>query len=118
MRAVLPSLGGFNQQQKGRDMYALFVTTYVKPENINDFLATTRQHASQTRREKGNVKYDIWQSDENPMCFVIYEAYQSKEDFLIHRGTAHSLKWKEKIEPWMARPRQRIRCNSVIFGND
>jgi|CXWL01.1.fsa_nt_gi autoinducer 2-degrading protein len=99
-------------------MYVLCVTAYVKPENINDFLATTAKYASLTRQEKGNVRYDVLQSDEDSTCFVIYEAYQSKDDFLVHRDTVHSLQWKEKIESWMARPRQRIRCNSIIFGND
>jgi autoinducer 2-degrading protein len=99
-------------------MYVLFVTAYVKPENINDFLAATSEYASVTRQEKGNVRYDVLQSDEDSTCFVIYEAYQSKDDFLVHRDTFHSLQWKEKIASWMARPRHRIRCNSIIFGND
>ena len=99
-------------------MYVLCVTAYVKSENITDFLITTSEHASKTRQEKGNVRYDVLQSDEDSTCFVIYEAYQSKEDFLFHRDTPHSLSWKEKIESWMARPRQRIRCNSIIFEND
>ena len=99
-------------------MYVLCVTAYVKPENINDFLAVTREYASLTRQEKGNVRYDVLQSDEDSTCFVIYEAYQSKDDFLAHRDTVHSLQWKERIESWMARPRQRIRCNSIVFGNE
>ena len=99
-------------------MYVLYVTIHVKSENITDFLAITREYASTTRQEKGNVRYDVLQSDEDPACFVIYEAYRSKEDFLFHRDTPHSFSWKEKIESWMSRPRQRIRCNSIIFGND
>lgn len=99
-------------------MYVLCVTAYVKPENIDDFLSATREYASHTRQEKGNVRYDVLQSDEDSTCFVIYEAYQSKEDFLFHRDMAHSLRWKEKIESWMACPRKRIRCYSIIFGND
>jgi autoinducer 2-degrading protein len=99
-------------------MYVLCVKAYIKPENINDVLATTRDYVSQTRQESGNVRYDVLQSDEDPTCFVIYEAYKLKEDFIVHRDTFHSLNWKEQIESWMARPRQRIRCNSIIFGND
>jgi autoinducer 2-degrading protein len=99
-------------------MYVLCVTIYVKPENINDFLTATKEYASLSRQENGNVRYDILQSDEDEACFVIYEAYKSKQDFSFHRDTPHSISWKQKIEPWMARPRQRIRCNSVIFGNE
>ncbi|SRR6266498_2842566 len=99
-------------------MYVLCVTIHVKPENVDDFVTATREYSTQVRQEKGNVRYDVLQSEDNATCFVIYEAYQSKEDFLLHRDTAHSLKWKERIEPWMDRPRQRIRCNSMVFGSD
>ena len=97
-------------------MYVLCVTAYIKPENIAAFLAITSECASKTRQENGNVRYDVLQSEEDSTCFVIYEAYQSKEDFLFHRDTPHSLDWKAKIESWMARPRRRIRCNSIVFG--
>jgi autoinducer 2-degrading protein len=96
-------------------MYVLCVTAYVKPEKIEDFLAITREYALQTRQETGNVRYDVLQSDEDLTCFVMYEAYRSKEDFLFHRETVHALRWKETIEPWMARPRHRIRCHSILF---
>ena len=99
-------------------MYVLCVTAHVKPEHLHNFLAATTENAYLTRQEVGNVRYDVLQSDEDSTCFVIYEAYQSEKDFLIHRDTLHSLQWKEKIEPWMAHPRQRIRCNSIIFGNE
>jgi len=101
-----------------KNMYILCVTAYIKPENISDFLAITSEYASRTRQEHGNVRYDVSQSEEDSTCFVIYEAYQSKEDFLFHRATAYALDWKERIEAWMARARQRIRCNSIIFAGN
>src|SRR5690349_9388882 len=99
-------------------MYVLCVTIYVRPENIHDFLTATVAYASLVRQEGGNVRYDVLQSEDDSTCFVVYEAYRSKEDFLIHRKTAHSIRWKEDIEAWMARPRQRIRGNSLVFRND
>lgn len=98
-------------------MYVLCVTAYVKSENITDFLTATSECASKTRQEPGNVRYDVLQSEDDPTCFLIYEAYLSKDDFLYHRKTPHSTNWKEKIESWMVQPRQRIRCHSIIFGD-
>jgi (4S)-4-hydroxy-5-phosphonooxypentane-2,3-dione isomerase len=99
-------------------MYVLCVTIYVRPASVSDFMAATSSFAAQSRQEWGNLRYDLLQTEDDPTCFVIYEAYRSKEDFLLHREAVHSIEWKEKIESWMARPRQRIRCNSIIFGND
>ena len=99
-------------------MYVLCVTVFVKSDKITDFLAATRSYAALVRTEPGNVRYDILQSDEDDACFVIYEAYKTKDDFLYHRETAHSQRWKEQIAPWMAMPRTRIRCNSIIFGDE
>ena len=99
-------------------MYVLCVTIFVKPEYLRDFLTATSRFAAQSRRERGNVRYDLLQSEDDPTCIVIYEAYRSKEDFLLHREAAHSIEWKGTIEDWMAHPRQRIRCSSIIFGND
>ena len=97
-------------------MYVLCVTIHVKPENITSFEAATRECARHSRLEPGNVRYDILQSEEDAACFFIYEAYYNQADFLLHRETPHALAWKNAIEPWMSRPRERIRCNSLIFG--
>jgi autoinducer 2-degrading protein len=99
-------------------MYVLCVTVHVKPEDVSDFVAATVDYAKQIRLlEPGNVRYDLLQSDEDETCFVIYEAYQSKDDFLFHRETSHADQWKAQIEPWMTIPRERIRCNSILFEN-
>ncbi len=98
-------------------MYALYVTIHVKPINTQEFLAATREHARLARQEPGNARYDLLQSEDDATCFVLYEAYRTKQDFLFHRQTAHALKWKEQVEPWMACPRERIRGTSIISGD-
>ena len=99
-------------------MYVLCVTANIKQECVEDFLAASREYAYLTHQEKGNIWYDFLQSEDDPTCFVIYEAYKSKEDFLFHRETTHSREWKENVEAWNAGPRQRLRCNSILFGID
>ncbi len=98
-------------------MYVLCVTIHVKPDNVQEFLAATREHARLARQEPENARYDLLQSEGDATCFVLYEAYRTKQDFLFHRETPHAVEWKERIEPWMARPRERIRCTSIIFGD-
>ena len=98
-------------------MYALTVTIYVLANKINAFLQKTLEYAAVSRREVGNVRYDILQCEDDPACFVIYEVYRTKEDFLFHREMPHSSKWKLEIESIMAKPRERIRCYSIYFSD-
>jgi (4S)-4-hydroxy-5-phosphonooxypentane-2,3-dione isomerase len=97
-------------------MYALTVVAHVLESETESFLKKTIECALATRNESGNLRYDILQNEEDPLCFVLYEVYHSKDDFLFHRETPHSQKWKAETESMMAKPRERIRCNSVYFS--
>jgi autoinducer 2-degrading protein len=98
-------------------MYALTVIAHVLENKIDLVLKKTMECALATRKENGNVRYDILQSEDDISCFVIYEVYRTKEDFLFHRETPHSIQWKAETESIMAKPRERIRCHSVYFSD-
>src|SRR5262245_4597724 len=99
-------------------MYALTVTAYVLENETETFLQKTLECALATRNESGNLRYDILQNEDNPVCFVIYEVYRSKDDFLFHRESPYAKKWKVETESIMAKPRERIRCHSIYFSDD
>ena len=98
-------------------MYVLTVTVHVVANETGKFLQKTLECALATRKETGNVRYDILQSEDEPACFVIYEVYLTKEDFMIHRETPHAQKWKAETELIMAKPRERLRCHSIYFSD-
>lgn len=90
-------------------MYVVCVTVYVIPEHAQSFSQATLENARQSRKEPGNVRFDVLQAEANPAQFFLYEVYREKEDFARHQQTAHYLKWKESVAPWMAVPRQGVR---------
>ena len=98
-------------------MYALTVIAHVLDNETASFLQKTMECAISTGNENGNLSYDILQNEDNLACFVIYEVYRSKDDFLLHRETAHSKKWKAEIASLIAKPRERIRCHTVYFSD-
>ena len=98
-------------------MYALTVTAYVLENEIETFLQKNIECARATRSESGNLRYDILQNEDDPLCFVIYEVYRSKEDFLLHRETQHSVKWKTETKSMMAKPRERFRGPAAYFSD-
>ena len=57
-------------------MYALTVIAYVLENEIETFLQKTVECARAPHSESGNLRYE-----NDPLCFVIYGVYRSKEDF-------------------------------------
>jgi (4S)-4-hydroxy-5-phosphonooxypentane-2,3-dione isomerase len=95
-------------------MYVVCVTVHVTPGQADGFLQATLDNARQSRHELGNVRFDVLQAEAAPNQFFLYEVYHAKEDFTRHQQTAHYLKWKETVAPWMAVSRQGVRHLSVF----
>lgn len=96
-------------------MYVVCVTVYVKPEYVDEFIAATLENARNTRTEPANVRFDVLRAEEDPNRFFLYEVYKTKDGFVAHQQTAHYLKWRDTVQPWMAQPRQGVRHNSLFF---
>jgi autoinducer 2-degrading protein len=98
-------------------MYVVSVTVFVKPEHVRSFMEATYENARHTRKEPGNLRFDVLQAEEDMGRFLLYEAYRTQEDFAKHQQTPHYLRWKETVAPWMAAPRQGVRHHSLFFGD-
>jgi (4S)-4-hydroxy-5-phosphonooxypentane-2,3-dione isomerase len=96
-------------------MYVVCVTVSVVPAQVQAFIEATLENARQTRQsEPGNLRFDVLEAEADPTQFFLYEAYRGKDDFARHQQTAHYLKWKETVSPWMAKPRQGVRHLSLF----
>lgn len=83
-------------------MHVLWVKIQVKPEGVADFIEATLDNAKNTRREPGNVRFDVLRSQEDPTRFFLYEVYKAESDHKSHQGTEHYLRWRERVNPLMA----------------
>lgn len=99
-------------------MYVVCVTVHVVPEHVRPFIEATLENARESRKEPGSVRFDVLQVEANPAQFFLYEVYREKEDFARHQQTAHYLRWKETVAPWMAVPRQGVRHLSLFPEED
>lgn len=86
-------------------MYVTLVTVRVRPERTDDFIAATRANHLASVQEPGNRRFDVLQSADDPVNFILYEAYVSAADAAAHKQTAHYLAWRERVAAWMAEPR-------------
>ncbi len=94
-------------------MIVTCVTVYVKPNHIQEFIEASMANHEGSVREPGNLRFDVLQCADDPARFLLYEAYESGEAAAAHKETAHYLKWKETVAPWMAKPREGIKHNVI-----
>jgi len=87
-------------------MVVYCVNIYVVPGREDDFIHATKENHVNTRKEPGNIRFDLCQSKEDNSLFFLYEVYESDEAVKSHKETDHYKKWKETVADWMAKPRE------------
>lgn len=55
--------------------YVVCVTVYVKPDNIDQFIAASHDNHVGTRTEPGNLRFDVLQHEEDKTRFFLYEVF-------------------------------------------
>jgi (4S)-4-hydroxy-5-phosphonooxypentane-2,3-dione isomerase len=86
-------------------MYVVCVRIQVLPQCVDEFVEATKANYEGTRKEAGNVRFDVLRGTDDPGRFFLYEVYNDEADFRSHQQTAHYLAWRERIAPMMATPR-------------
>lgn len=89
-------------------MHVTIVHVNVKPDFIDAFVGACRDNHVASVAEAGNRRFDVLQSATDPSRFVLYEAYASADAAAAHKKTAHYLRWRDTVAPWMAAPRQGV----------
>ncbi|HEY3404495.1 MAG TPA: antibiotic biosynthesis monooxygenase [Ohtaekwangia sp.] len=90
-------------------MTVTLVHVYVRPEFVKAFIEATRENHEHSIKETGNLRFDILQDANQTNKFVLYEAYQSEQAVAAHKETAHYLKWRDTVAPWMEKPREGVK---------
>jgi autoinducer 2-degrading protein len=90
-------------------MITTIVHMYVKPEFVADFIEACRLNHEQSIQEPGNFRFDFLQDAQDKTKFVFYEAYSNEAAVAAHKETAHYLAWRDKVAPWMAKPREGVK---------
>ena len=89
------------------------VQVHVKPECVEAFKAATIDNAQNSVREPGVARFDVVQQADDPMRFVLVEAYKTPDAPAKHKETAHYAKWRDAVAPMMAEPRTSVKYSNV-----
>jgi len=96
-------------------MIATLVFVDVKPECVDAFIRITTYNHENSRKEPGNVRFDVLRDNKEPNKFVLYEVFENEEAAAAHKQTEHYSKWRETVAPMMATPRSAIPTTPVAF---
>ncbi|MGA1868293.1 MAG: antibiotic biosynthesis monooxygenase [bacterium] len=90
-------------------MIVTCVTVYVKEGYGDDFIKATLKNHQGSVKEPGNLRFDVLQCVDDPLRFLLYEAYESEEAAAAHKKRDHYLTWKETVADFMAKPREGVK---------
>jgi autoinducer 2-degrading protein len=95
-------------------MLIVVVNAHVKPEYLAAFTKATLDNASNSIKEPGIVRFDVYQQNDDPSRFTLVEIYKTQDDPARHRQTAHYISWRDSVANMMIEPRTRTE-NTLIF---
>ena len=70
-------------------MIYVVATLTVKPEARAELIAGAKACIAETRKEPGNIAYDMHESVSDPTRMVFVEQWENAEALVPHRGTEH-----------------------------
>lgn len=97
-----------------REAYIAVVDVNVTQGGEEAFLTASLANARESVKEEDNCRFDILQSQENPLLFTLVEIYGSEEGPVGHKGTDHYLSWRDAVADLMASPRQASQWDTVF----
>ena len=70
-------------------MIYVVATLTVKPEMRTEFIAAATACIKETRKEPGNIAYDLHESVTDPVKMVFVEQWENEQALVPHRAAEH-----------------------------
>ena len=100
--SLLCSLFIFNSfadnQSVQEEALTIVATVIVKPEYKDDVLKAIKTVVDATRKESGNIFYDVFEDVGNPLKFVFIETWKSQAAIDSHNKAAHFNDFVKAVE--------------------
>lgn len=97
-------------------MYAVVVRLEARPEKVDALIALASHNAAETRKEPGNLQFDLLRSPENPLKFALVEIYRDEAALKEHQKTAHYARWRAEIADLLSSPRASEKFDVLTPG--
>jgi quinol monooxygenase YgiN len=94
-------------QQPGQNKNVYVVTHVDLATNGERLVAATtvlREFAAESRKDPGNIRFELMVQDGRLNHFTIVEVWQTREAFEAHSSAEHTKRFREKLQPVMGSP--------------
>jgi autoinducer 2-degrading protein len=99
-------------------MYVVLGTIKVKAEHLAEFIDNVREHAANSRREAGCVRYDVLQDLDDPQTICLYEVFRSEADVDTHHQQDYYKRWMALSSNWRDSSSYRRRVLKNVYPED
>ena len=84
----------------------LYVVTHVDvpPPRREETEVLLRRLAEESRKEKGNSRYDVFQQTSRTNHFTVFAAWKDVDAFEMHEASAHRMEFREALWPMLGAP--------------
>jgi len=82
----------------------LYASVTPKPEHVAQVEAELRALVAATRKEPGNLRYDLLRRANGAPGFDLFESYEDAAALQAHRDSAHFNAFVAKVGAWLAGP--------------
>lgn len=89
-------------------MLIQMVTVHIKEGHEQEFRDAIGLNYAGTRKEPGNIRFDVLRDEASPNTFVLYEVFASADAVEAHRATEHYKECMRRLEPIQAAPRSKL----------
>jgi len=87
-----------DNQDVNTDTLTIVATITVKPEYKDDVLKAIKTVVDATRKESGNISYNVFENVKNPLKFVFIEKWKSQDAIDSHNKSAHFNDFVKAVE--------------------
>jgi quinol monooxygenase YgiN len=110
LRLTLLALFGFalsvTQHAQSQDSTLVYIVTYFEtvPTDAPKAAEMARELAGASRKDSGNLRFEVLQRVGQTDHFVLLETWKSKEDHAAHTKAAHTTQFRQKLAPLLRGP--------------
>ena len=96
-------------------MIQVTAVNYIKEECLDEFLAVAKELVEKTNSlDKGCIKYELCKDANNPLRFVMLEAWESQALLDEHMKAAHFLELVPKLGGFASQPSELTILDKVF----
>ena len=89
-------------------MIYVVATLTIKPGSLEALRAPAAACMAETRKEKGCIAYELFESVSDPEKLVFVEKWETREDLTAHSKQPHLLAWRDASAPHLVSRRIEV----------